>query len=193
MKTASTEPHTVEVFPATTRKGAQNSIRETSSFLLHARYDCALSPTPVSTKSHRVMSQQACRKVSETLLSGPASTALLQLAQLGCVPCAVVNPEQGEFMTNHQPDWESLVGLTRLAWDPQSLIMTGITWPSQHEDCNSCSQEFANRSPVPGSFPLTILAACSGSQTISPKTSPAGEASWRSCLSMPTHFHQLQQ
>lgn len=92
MKTASTEPHTVDVFPATTRKGAQNSVRETSSFLLHARYDCALSPTPVSTKSLRVMSQQACRKVSEALLSGPASTALFQLAQLRCDPCAVVNP-----------------------------------------------------------------------------------------------------
>lgn len=93
MKTASTEPHTVEVFPATTRKGAQNSVGETSSFfLLHAGYNYTLSPTPVSTKSHGVMSQQACRKVSEALPSCPASTALLQLAQLGCVPCAVVNP-----------------------------------------------------------------------------------------------------
>lgn len=74
--------------------------------------------------------QQDSQKVVEAHLSGPASTASLQMTQLKCIPCAGegVNPRARGAGDKPPTGLRISSGiLTRLAWDPRSMIMTGIT------------------------------------------------------------------
>jgi len=76
------------------------------------------------------MRQQDGEKAFEALLAGPTSTVSLQTMQPKGVPCVGewVNPRTRGARDKPPTRPRISSGIfTRLAWDPQSLIMTGIT------------------------------------------------------------------